>query len=92
MQDISLLLSRTLKKAGITPVLGEKELLGRWAEVVGEAVASQVKLVDVRDGTLFLKTDSAVWKNEISLQKKAIFQRSNELAGKQVVFRLSFVS
>lgn len=94
MQDSSVVLGHMLKKTG----LGEKfkqahelKLLNSWDEVVGSAVAEQVRLIDVKNGTLLLKTNSPVWKNEVNLQKKAIFKRSNEILGKVLIRNLRFV-
>ena len=93
-QDVSVVLGRMLKQSGLAKRFDhsyELKLLNCWSDVVGEGVASQVKLIDIKNGTLLLKTNSPVWKNEINLQKKAIFQRANEMLGKKLIYNLRFL-
>ncbi len=91
MQDVSRVMDIMMNTTGIGRQVSEKELMGRWGEVVGEQIAQNVKLLDIQNGWLILKTESSVWKNEINLRKKSIFQRSNEVLGKSLVRGLRFL-
>ena len=57
----------------------------RWAEVVGEGIASRTRVEGVEGGTLIVATESPAWSNEISLRKAQIVGRLNELAGEEVI-------
>jgi predicted nucleic acid-binding Zn ribbon protein len=84
-------LSRFLKNAGLVQDLAERQLLPKWRELVGEQIAAQVELVDVKEGILMLKTSSAAWKSEINFEKEAIFAKANSLLGKPVIRGIRFI-
>jgi predicted nucleic acid-binding Zn ribbon protein len=89
--DISVILTRILDAPEVKSHLADVVLVTRWPEVVGETVASKVKLVDFRDGMLTLHAESATWRSEVNFAKKAILDRFNVLLGKPVAKEIRFV-
>ena len=68
-----------LRSSGLHSGLSEKELLLHWKDVVGEALAREIELVDVKEGILLLRTQNAAWKAEIFLEKKTLLDKANRL-------------
>lgn len=89
--DVSVILERILQGSELKSQLADASLVLRWAEVVGEQVASKVKILDFRDGVLTLHAESATWRSEVNFAKKAILDRSNALLGKPVAKEIRFV-
>jgi predicted nucleic acid-binding Zn ribbon protein len=89
--DISILLERVFQSQVLASHLEDAILVTRWPEVVGETVASHVKLIDFRDGVLMLRCESSAWRSEVNWSKKAILDRSNALLGKLLAKDLRFV-
>ena len=89
--DISVILERILGAAEIQPYLDDAQIFRRWPEIIGDAIAQKVKLVDFREGVMLLHTESAVWRSEVNFAKKAILERSNSLLGKVVAKDIRFV-
>ena len=89
--DISLILDKVLKSPELKGKLDDAVLVQRWPEVVGEQVASKVKILDFKDGTLLLRADSSAWRSEVNFAKKAILERSNTLLGKPLAKEIRFV-
>ena len=69
---------------------------GRWAEVAGEAVATESEPVSERDGVVTVRCSSAVWANELQLLSEDLLGRLNAAlaeAGRRAPVRgLRFVS
>lgn len=89
--DVSIILERVLKGPEFKGKLDDAILVNRWAEVVGEQVASKVKILDFKEGVLLLHAESSAWRSEVNFAKKAILDRSNALLGKPIAKELRFV-
>ena len=90
-RPISSILNQVLKTKGLYRPVLERELLGRWEEVVGPRVSAEVRLVDVADGVLLLKTASSSWMTEVRFQKRSIIEKANQILGRSVIRDLRFV-
>jgi hypothetical protein len=62
----------------------------RWAEVVGEAIASHTHPEEIRFDTLHIVVDSAVWMHELSFLKKALIEKINRVLGKNGIRNVHF--
>ena len=65
--------------------LEENAVLKLWAKAVGKKIAVQTQPDSLRNGTLFVKTTSSVWVQQLHFMKEEIRQKLNELAGKDVI-------
>ncbi len=60
-------------------------VLGDWAGLVGEAVASHVVVESFKDGDLLLRADSTAWANQMRLLQATLQRRLDEELGAGVV-------
>lgn len=79
-----------LKKRGMTSKIEERKLQKLWPEAVGSQIASQTQPDSLRNGTLFVKTVSSVWVQQLHFMKDDIRRKINELAGKTSVKDIHF--
>lgn len=81
-----------LKKRGMASKFEEKALLKIWPKAVGPQIASQTEPDSFRNGTLFVKTVSSVWVQQLHFMKEEIVNKLNELFGKIVVEEIRFLA
>jgi len=66
MATITDLVKRWMKENKVKQRVGEGSLFDRWREVVGEEIAAQTRVVDVKNGELLVEVASASLLNELS--------------------------
>ena len=74
-------IDRWLKAYGMDGKMKELDIIAAWPEMMGTAVAHRTKEITIRNGTLYLKLDSSVMRNELLNGKQVIILRINEKAG-----------
>ena len=90
MQPIGDILFSALKKRGMAAKLEENAFFKLWPQAVGAQIAAQTQPDGWRAGTLFVKTTSSVWVQQLHFMKEDIRQKINELAGKTAVKEIHF--
>ena len=70
--------------------LEENAVLKFWPKAVGKQIAVQTQPDSLRGGTLFVKTTSSVWVQQLHFMKEEIRQKLNELAGKDAIKEIRF--
>lgn len=70
--------------------LEENALFKLWPKAVGAQIAAQTEPAGWRAGTLFVKTTSSVWVQQLHFMKEDIRQKINELTGKKTVKDIHF--
>lgn len=90
MQSIGEILYSTLKKKGLAGKLEENAILKLWPQAVGKRIARQTHPDALRNRTLFVKTISSVWVQQLHFMKEEILQKMNELAGRKVINEIRF--
>ena len=90
LQPIGDILFSALKKRGMAARLEENAFFKLWPQAVGAQIASQTQPDGWRAGTLFVRTTSSVWVQQLHFMKEDIRQKINELAGKTVVKEIHF--
>jgi predicted nucleic acid-binding Zn ribbon protein len=91
LQSIGEVLFSVLKKKGMASKLEENALLKLWPQAVGTQIASQTKPDSFRNGTLFVKTVSSVWVQQLHFIKEEIRGKLNELSGKTGIKEIRFI-
>jgi predicted nucleic acid-binding Zn ribbon protein len=66
----------------------EAEVIEKWAEIVGERLASQAKAIAIEHRILFVRADDSAWRNELSLMKEDIVEKINDFFGEKRVSRI----
>ncbi|MBI2257882.1 MAG: DUF721 domain-containing protein [Flavobacteriia bacterium] len=65
--------------------LFELEILSKWEELMGKAVAVRTKNIYIKNKILHLTIDSSVMREELSYGKTVIIERINSFAGKEFI-------
>ena len=91
LQSIGEVLFSILKKRGMTSKIEENALGKLWPKAVGPQIASKTKPDSLRNGTLFVKTVSSVWVQQLHFIKEEIRGKLNELYGKPVIKEIRFL-
>lgn len=84
-EALGAILERLLAHTGLAARRQERRLLEAWTEVVGERLARHAQPVDIADGILTLRSNSAVWRQELTMLMPLIRQRLNERFGEGAV-------
>ena len=79
-----------LKRKGMTSKIEENALLKIWPKAVGPQIASKTKPDCLRGGTLFVKTVSSVWVQQLHFIKGEILDKLNQLSGKSAIKGIRF--
>jgi predicted nucleic acid-binding Zn ribbon protein len=90
LQSIGEILFSAFKRRGMAAKLEENAVLKLWPRAVGGQIAVQTQPDSLRGGTLFVKTTSSVWVQQLHFMKDDIRQKLNELAGKDAIKEIRF--
>ena len=90
LQSIGEILFSIFKRKGMAAKLEENALLKFWPKAVGTQIYLQTQLDCLRGGTLFVKTTSSVWVQQLHFIKEDIRQKLNELYGNNIVKEIKF--
>ncbi|MHB8137065.1 MAG: DUF721 domain-containing protein [Smithellaceae bacterium] len=90
LQPIGEILFSALKKQGLAAKLEENAIIKLWPKAVGAQIDAQTQPDSWRAGTLFVKTTSSVWVQQLHFMKEDIRQKLNELAGKSAIKEIHF--
>jgi predicted nucleic acid-binding Zn ribbon protein len=91
LQSIGEVLFSVLKKRGMASKIEENALVKLWPEAVGMQIASKTKPDCLRNGTLFVKTVSPVWVQQLHFVKEEIREKLNQLSGNNTVKEIRFL-
>jgi hypothetical protein len=91
LQSIGEVLFSALKKKGLSLKIEENALLKLWPKAVGPQISSKTQPDCLRGGTLFVKTISSVWVQQLHFMKEEIRDKLNELTGKNVIKEIRFL-
>lgn len=65
--------------------LTELEVLDKWEEMMGKAVAVRTTKLQIRSGVLIVGLNSSVMRDELQHGKQIIIERVNQTAGKTLI-------
>jgi len=90
VQPMAAVIKEYLKAMGIDKRMQEVNLIKQWENVIGVSVANMTRELYIRHGVLFVRIDSAVVRNELSMLKQGIIQALNNKAGGDVISDIVF--
>lgn len=70
--------------------LEDNAFIKLWPKAVGEQIANQTKPDRLHAGTLFVRTTSSGWVQQLHFMKEDIRNKLNQLAGKTIVRDIHF--
>jgi len=76
----------------MTSKIEENALRKLWPKAVGPQISSKTEPDSLRNGTLFVKTVSSVWVQQLHFIKEEIRGKLNELYGKPVIQEIRFLA
>lgn len=91
LRPVGEVLFTILKKKGLASKIEENALLKKWPEIVGPQIASQTQPDSLRNGTLFVKTVSSVWVQQLHFIKGEILDKLNQFSGKSAIREIRFI-
>jgi len=83
-------IDKLMKAYRLDGKLKEIEVLSKWEEMMGKAVAMRTRDIRIRNKILHLTLDSSVMRDELLNGKSIIIQRVNETAGYQLITDIWF--
>lgn len=86
------LLAQATKQMGLEGGLEKNKAMTCWKEVVGEKIASKSKATRVVKETLYIKTESPVWSQQLSLMEEQLRAKVNRHLGREVIKNIRFRS
>lgn len=91
LQSIGEVLSSVLKRKGMNSKIEENALFKLWIKAVGPQIGTKTCPDHFRGGTLFVRTVSSVWVQELHFIKEEIRGKLNKLAGKEIIREIHFL-
>lgn len=89
-RTIGNLLGLVIDELGIQRRLDETRATEAWPEVAGPTISRATTSVWMRGGTLYVKVRSAVWRQELHLNREAWRQRLNKNLGSELIREIRF--
>jgi predicted nucleic acid-binding Zn ribbon protein len=89
-ESIGAIIQQWLRANNLEEKLQQQSVPTYWIEIVGESVAKHATIERVDKGKMFVKVESAVWRNELSMRREEIRQKVNEHFGAEIVKEVIF--
>ncbi|MEM6263841.1 MAG: DUF721 domain-containing protein [Bacteroidota bacterium] len=74
-----------LEAHGLKDETEVQKVILEWGEYMGAPIAANTEKIWYRDGTLFVKMRSPIWKNELLMARVKIQQMINQRVGRELV-------
>ncbi|MDB5033687.1 MAG: hypothetical protein JWQ98_928 [Chlorobi bacterium] len=84
-ESIGAIIQQWLRENNLAEKLQENSVPSYWVEIVGESVAKHAQVERIERGTMFVKVQSAVWRNELAMRRDEIRAKVNERLGAEIV-------
>ena len=91
MKHLKKAIEEAIDSAGIKSALSQEAAVVLWGSIVGEAVSSVTKAERVESGTLIVKVETAVWRQELHMQKEEIINKINKKIGTRAIREIRFI-
>ena len=91
MKQLKKAIEEAIEGVGIKSALDQESAVTLWGAVVGRAVSSVTKAEGVDSGTLVVRVESSVWRQELHMQKKEMINKLNKKIGAEVIREIRFI-
>ena len=91
MKSIKTVLNTYLFKMGLDVGVNQEQAVNLWPTAVGEKIAENTTVQDVKHGVLFVRANSPVWAQELQFQKKEVLFKINSALGKKTIKDIRFL-
>lgn len=79
------ILPRALREEGLEKPILEVQLIDRWPEIMGPAIARMTRDVSVENGVLHLKVTNAALRSQLFEQRHELIAKVNNALGAHVL-------
>ena len=76
---------------GLDVGVNQEQAVKIWPTAVGEKIAENTTVQDVKHGVLFVRANSPVWAQELQFQKKEVLFKINSALGKKTIKDIRFL-
>ena len=91
MKRLKQAIEEAIDSTGIKSALSQEAAVVLWGSVVGETVSSVTKAERVESGTLGVKVETSVWRQELHMQKEEIINKVNKKIGTRAIREIRFI-
>ena len=91
MKHLKRAIEEAIDGVGIKSALNQEAAVTLWSVVVGKVVSSVTKAEGVDSGTLTVRVESSVWRQELHMQKKEIINKLNKKIGTKTIKEIRFI-
>ena len=91
MEQLKKVLKKTIENSGFKNAILQENAISIWPNVVGKNISKISKATSVDRGVLFVKVESATWKQELHMQKNEIINKINEKIGSKAIKEIRLV-
>ncbi|MCF7808275.1 MAG: DUF721 domain-containing protein [Candidatus Marinimicrobia bacterium] len=89
-ETIGNVFAQLFKDLGIEKAIQQNQAVVNWDEFVGERIAEVSQAEKIEKGTLYVKVESPVWRNELSFMKHSLIKDINMKLKKNIVKDIKF--
>ena len=91
MEQLKKVLKKTIENSGFKNAILQENAVSAWSDVVGNNISKISKATSVDKGVLFIKVESATWKQELHMQKNEIINKINKKIGSKAIKEIRLV-
>ncbi len=91
MKQLKKAIEEAISGAGIKTALDQEAAVTFWNNIVGETVSSVTEAERVESGTLVVRVETSVWRQELQMQKKEIIKKINKKIGTKAIRDIRFI-
>ena len=91
MEQLKKVLKKTIENSGFKNAILQENAVSVWSDVVGKNISKISKATSVDKGVLFIKVESATWKQELYMQKNEIINKINKKIGSKAIKEIRLV-
>lgn len=82
------MIQQWLRENNLEAKAQESSVPSYWEEIVGESVARHATVERIDRGRMFVRVESAVWRNELLMRRDEIRRKVNERFGAEVILEI----
>ena len=77
--------------AGIKSALDQETAVTLWGLVVGDVISAITRAEKVEAGTLVVRVETSVWRQELHMQKEELIKKINKKIGTKAIRDIRFI-
>ena len=91
MEKLKTVLEKTLKETGTQERVRQGRAITLWSKAAGKEISKVTEVTYLKNGVMFVKTETPVWRNELIFQKEEIINKMNNLLKKRIIKDIKFI-